>query len=203
MRLLALDLSASTGYAILDFDEDAKPKLEEIELIAYGTVKLDGPVSSYSEYPYSHVEAAEKIAFDLRTNVIDVYKPEVVIIEEIQLSRGSRIAQKWLGILHGSILEEIRYDFGVPLVQTVDPSAWRSACGIKLTSEDRRNNKLLKDGKSKAELGIRGKVTQKHLAVRFVNEHFGLNLKMNENDKADAILVGVGYILGAKVNDGK
>lgn len=203
MRLLALDLSAKTGYAVIDYDTDKWPVKDpkNLELVAYGTIKLDRPIAAYSRYPYSHIVAADYMAYLVREK-IETFQPDCIVIEEVQLSRGSRIAQKWLGILHGAVLTELEFDFGSELVVTVDPGSWRSACGLKLTKEDKKNNKAIRDGKDKKSLGIKGKVTTKHLSVRFANETFDLNLLMKDNDISDAISLGVGYCLGAKLSDG-
>jgi hypothetical protein len=52
-------------------------------------------------------------------------------------------------------------------------------------------------------LGIKGKVTKKHLSVRWVNETFGFNMKVKDNDICDAVCLGSAYIKGCKVCDGK
>jgi Holliday junction resolvasome RuvABC endonuclease subunit len=49
----------------------------------------------------------------------------------------------------------------------------------------------------KAALGIRGKVTKKHLAVKYVNDTYGLSLRMSENDAADAIGLATAYTQNA------
>jgi chromosome segregation ATPase len=58
--------------------------------------------------------------------------------------------------------------------------------------------------KLKAELRLLqlGKITRKHLAVRKVNELFGLNFNLDKNDIADSILLGMAYLKGAPICDG-
>lgn len=133
---------------------------------------------------------------------------DVIVIEEIQLSKGSRYAQKWLGILHCKVLEA---SLGAPAV-TVDPGSWRSALGLVLSKEDKKNNRKLNEEKKLAEatgtkvdkkkIGVKGRVGKKHLSVRWVNENFDLSLLMKDNDKADSIALGCGYLRGAVVCDG-
>jgi hypothetical protein len=66
-------------------------------------------------------------------------------------------------------------------VTYVDTSRWRSVLSIKLSKEQRENNKLVKK-KLK-----RGKITWKHLSVSFINERYGLKLKLKDNDQCDAL----------------
>ena len=40
----------------------------------------------------------------------------------------------------------------------------------------------------------RGKISKKHLAVRMVNDLYGKQLKLKDNDEADAILMGQAYV---------
>jgi hypothetical protein len=55
----------------------------------------------------------------------------------------------------------------------------------------------------KKELGIVGKVDAKDLAVRFVNERFGLNLEKVDNDVADAVCIATAFAAGARHCDGR
>jgi hypothetical protein len=55
----------------------------------------------------------------------------------------------------------------------------------------------------KKSLGIKGEVTPKHLAVAFVNENYGLNFIVKDNDIADAICMGTSYLKGVKLCNGK
>ena len=91
----------------------------------------------------------------------------------------------------------------------VNTSDWRKVIGGNLTKADKAMNikvrKLKKAGNKEAlkALGVRGKVTKKHVAIRYVNATFGLDLKMKDNDIADAICQGTAYFLGVKHCDGK
>ncbi len=55
----------------------------------------------------------------------------------------------------------------------------------------------------KKELGITGKVDAKDLAVRFVNEKYGLNLEKADNDVADAVCIATAFAMGARHCDGR
>ena len=63
-------------------------------------------------------------------------------------------------------------------------------------------SKAKKTGVNKKDLGIKGKVTKKHLAVRRANDLFNLTLIQKDNDVADSLLLGTAYFLGAEVCDG-
>jgi hypothetical protein len=55
----------------------------------------------------------------------------------------------------------------------------------------------------KKALGLKGRVTKKHVAVIEANRRFGLDFKQKDNDIAEAILLGVAYLSGAPICDGK
>ncbi len=55
----------------------------------------------------------------------------------------------------------------------------------------------------KKEMGITGKVDAKDLAVRFVNEKYGLGLEKKDNDTADAVCIATAFAMGARPCDGK
>jgi hypothetical protein len=81
-----------------------------------------------------------------------------------------------------------------------------------MSKDDKINNKVLKKAKElaaatkskldKSKVGIKGAVTKKHLAIRFVNATYGLDLKVKDNDIADAICLGAAYLNGARTCDG-
>jgi hypothetical protein len=55
--------------------------------------------------------------------------------------------------------------------------------GLRLTKEDKENNKLVRNHLK------RGKITPKHLSVRWANREFDLSLKIKDNDIADSLAV--------------
>ncbi|MDE2425744.1 MAG: hypothetical protein KGO96_07540 [Elusimicrobia bacterium] len=110
-----------------------------------------------------------------------------------------------MSFLHIKIYEvliKLKIDFYL-----VSSSDWRKTLELRLSKDDKKNNKKVNEAKrsnkSKKELGLKGKITWKHLSVRMVNELFGLNLRQKENDQSDAILLGLAYIKGAKICEGK
>ena len=84
----------------------------------------------------------------------------------------------------------------------MDPSEWRKILGLKMSKEDRKNNakvnKANREGKSKKELGLRGRVTVKHLSINFSNSFYGLNLKIKDNNQSDAIGLASAWIIKNK-----
>lgn len=133
-------------------------------------------------------------------------QPNIVVIEETNLGRN-RYSQKQLEWIHYQVLNSIRsFECAVFYVNTSD---WRRKLGTTLTKEDKKLNakvrKLKKSGDKEGlrKLGVRGKIGKKHVAIRFVNAYYNLQLRMKDNDVADAICIGSAYLLGVATCDGK
>ena len=205
MRVLAFDISTKTGWALLEGEMGKNPTL-----VDRGCVKLKGTVKECGVYPWNYVKAAQEIADELKA-LVDAHKPDGIVIEETNKSRA-RYSQKALEFIHCAFLELMYDKTYPPTVAYISSSEWRKTLGQGLTSDQKNANKRLSKAKSaakrngeainKKELGIVGKVTKKHVSVQWVNENFGLSLKMCENDVADAICEGASYFLGAKICDG-
>ena len=199
MKVLALDISTKTGWAVF---EDGK-------LTKYDTIRLPKKIGEYGKYPWSYLTATETMAQQL-VNLAQKEFPDAIVIEETNNAR-SRYSQKALEYIHCCFL--YKWAGRDAPVYYINSSAWRSALGLVLSKDDKKNNKKLKVAKKLAEatekkldrvvLGIRGMVSKKHIAIRYVNETFGLTLKVKDNDQADAICLGLAYLKGAKVCDGK
>jgi len=152
----------------------------------------------------SHLSATRTIA-QMAIEVVDREKPDLVVIEETNGSR-SRYTQKILEWIHMEVCSLLlRRGLAPRYINTGD---WRRVVGARLTKEDKKLNAKVRKLKAAGDkaglkaLGVRGKVGKKHVAVRYVNNQFGLNLKMKDNDQADAICLGVSYFLGAPICDG-
>lgn len=208
MRVLVFDISTSTGWALLEGEMGSVPRIIET-----GIVSNDKPVSDFGDFPYSYYFAAKSIATglkDLFLNTERVRAVDVLVIEEINKPGrfGNRYSQKILDFIHCLVLQWLgaRSDVKVVYVNTSD---WRKVIGGNLTKADKAMNikvrKLKKAGNKEAlkALGVRGKVTKKHVAIRYVNSTFGLDLKMKDNDIADAICQGTAFFLGVKHCDGQ
>lgn len=204
MKILALDISSqSTGWAHLYGEAGA----ESVPALArYGTLHNVGPAKAYAqgEYPWSYVAAAQSMALQIR-HLLDEELPDVVVIEETNQGKN-RYTQKILEFIHLATLEHLAGLPTRPRVTYVSTSEWRRVLGLYMSKEDRKKNatlrKGLSNGLSKKEIGIRGKVTSKHVTLRWVNEVFGLALRPTDNDIADAIAVGAAFCRGAKASIG-
>lgn len=203
-KVLALDLSTKTGWALL-----SGPQPVSVE--GYGKIEV-APFSTEGVYPWNYVAGAAAVAGQVRSLIEEHGSDIYVVIEETNLGR-SRYAQKALEFIHHAALEEIKKLVPPEKVVYISSSAWRLTLQLRLTAADRAANKKLKEASAVAKktgkkldkkaLGVTGRVTQKHLSVRWVNEHFGLELKMKDNDIADAICLGTAFLRGAKTCDGR
>lgn len=203
MRLLALDLSSSTGFAVFDVEDGKEPVL-----VHFGNVSNDCAAYEYAPHPYGYVKAAQDMA-DKLLLVYDKYKPDKVAIEEINVARA-RFSQKFIDYIHFAVLTTLPLE-GITVY--IDTSQWRRTMGVQLSKEDKAQNaklsKAKRDAKNKGQkldkkkLGIAGKITIKHVAVRRVNELYNLNFTVGDNDAADAILEGAAVLKGAKICNGR
>ncbi len=178
MKVLALDISTKTGWSYFE-SADSFP--------LYGTLHVkveDFNVNDHPElspkYPFNIVIAADEMA----RQILDLYikfLPDIVIIENTVKGRN-RHTQRILEFLHKAVLDRFK-DMRMKL-KYIDPSRWRSVLEIRLSNDDKINNKLVNQGKK------RGKITKKHLSVRAVNSLYNLKLKLKDNDIADSICLG-------------
>ena len=213
-RILSLDVSSKTGYAVLDIDEDEDKTLLGMQLFDYGLVRMPTPLDEAGIYPWNYLAASKEMGVEL-CKLVAKYDPRVVVVEEVNKARA-RYSQKLLEFLHSALLNNlsnITNGVQTPAVFYLSTSEWRSRLEIRLSKEDKKNNGKLNKAKRNAGgdvrlvdkkiLGIKGKVTPKHLAVRYVNEKFGLDLKIKDNDIADAVCLGKAFALGARPCDGQ
>ncbi len=203
MKVLSLDISTNTGYALLDY-ERAVPLL-------WGNVWNEEKVDTFGSYPYSYLAAAQTIASKIE-QIVNKHQPDHIIIEETNKGKN-RYTQKILEFIHCSVLNKLNYLPWQTRIVYISTSVWRQKVGIELTKEQKKNNAKLSKAKSKAggklthaqkkELGLAGRTTKKHVAVIEVNKRYGLEFKQKDNDIAEAILIGVAFIEGAEWANGK
>lgn len=225
MKILCLDLSTSTGWALLDWKSLSDK--ETLELLSHGVVENDKPIVAFGPYPWNYLAAAESIVTKL-TELIRRETPDVILVEEINLGK-SRYSQRALEWIHALLVQWVRQNIpatsyvrrsegfvrdDMPSLYYVSSSEWRKAINLRLDAEQRRNNARLSKAKkwaqemkqpisvAKKKFGVAGKVTKKHLAVAYVNGRFGTSLLMKDNDRADAICLGCGFAAGAVLADG-
>lgn len=175
MRILALDLSTKTGWSCFD---DGKlvdsGTLFKVEIRDFNVNKHP---NLSSHYPRNIADAAKEVAAHVAHLVVDV-APDIVIVENSVRGRN-RHTQRFIEWMHLYTL--LALDFNV---KYMDPSEWRKIVDLRLSKADKDNNKAVKKKEK------RGKITRKHLSVRFSNEKFGKSLKIKDNDEADAICLG-------------
>jgi hypothetical protein len=202
--ILALDISSNTGYSVLQ---------EDRSILTYGNLWNDITVHEFGKYPTCYVVAAESIATKIQRVVVK-YKPNIIVIEETNgSSKTSRYTQKFLEFLHCCTLQAIHRLAYSDRVLYINTSTWRKFTGIELTKEQKKQNAKLSKAKSKAGgsltpaqkklMGIKGKITKKHIAVAEVNRLYGLGFTQKDNDIAESILLGLAYIAGAPICDGR
>jgi Holliday junction resolvasome RuvABC endonuclease subunit len=181
MRVLGLDLSSNPGFAVVEADGQA-----ELRLVTYKNYHIE----STQPFPFTCIDIAESVA-NLVDEWVRSHSPDRIVIEETNLGKA-RYSQKKLEFIHFAVikrLQQISADFVY-----IDTSEWRRVLQQRLSKEDRKNNAKVAKAKkaanpnaAKKAFGVSGKVTSKHLSVAWVNEHFGLKLKLKDNDVADAV----------------
>ena len=231
-RVLAFDLSTHTGWAffissapILRSSQIDTSK-GRFELMDFGLFEMEKLPEQFGNYPQNYITAVE-IFTDGLVSLVQKFQPDTIVIEETVPGQET-YSQKMLDFIHYSFVKKIRA-YQIVYLRTGE---WRKTVNLRMSKEDLKGNQKanLVKAKNKARelraqikvLGTKkqsveqvsllkqqlnslqlGKVTRKHLAVRKVNELFGLDLILLDNDTADAILLGVAYLNGASACDGK
>lgn len=137
MRLLCLDLSTNTGWALL---------LEEA-LLEYGNIKSKAVGSEESpDYPMNFIAAARKIALSVH-ELVTRTRPEAVVIEETNKGKN-RFSQKQLEFIHYSVNIILDSHPLKPKVCYIDTSEWRWLLGITLDKDQRKQNRNLNSQRS-------------------------------------------------------
>lgn len=201
-NVLALDVSTKTGWALF---EDGKPK-------SWGTLFPDKTVKDFGQYPINFVRLcqylANRLIQDIVIPVIQSYgvTQVEVVIEETNSSKQN-YSQKILEFLHFCIIESL-YDLGLN-PKYIRTGEWRKYTDSKMSKEEKAlNAKIAKikrqTGKKLAKIDgkVVGKKGRKHVALRRTEELLGIELMRKDEDAADALLLGLGYIRGAPCCDG-
>jgi hypothetical protein len=214
MKILALDISTSSGWALLEKidvcqTQGQTPK-SEVRLLKHGTIINSKKVSEYGTYPWSYYNSAQDMAAKL-TDLVSEHSADVIVIEETNKSKA-RYSQKTLEFIHCMFLHQNQDLNPLCGVQYINTSDWRKVSGVELSKVDKKNNAKLSKAKStakkngtkldKKKLGIKGRVNKKHKSVLRANELYNLDLKKKDDDQADAILLGTAYAFGVKTCDG-
>lgn len=209
MRILCLDLSTHTGYAIFEGEKGAKPIRH-----ASGTIDLNKPVHAFGRYPHSYRLAAEHLADTIYKMTASSLGYDVLVIEEINSGRD-RYVQKLLENIHTAVCR--LYGTQSPQTEIVylnsdGGDGWRTCIGLVLSKEQKKANAKLSKAKREAEafgvkldkkkLGVKGKTNKKHLAVQRANDEYNLKLLQKDNNEADAIGLGLAFFNNCTPCDG-
>lgn len=195
-RVLALDMSTKTGYALLISDDNS------VELEQYGQIKQihtpEGP------YPENFVDWAYA-CFGKVSELIDDLAPDVLVIEETAAGSKAIYTQKILEFTHFLLAKFIK-ESKIKAVYIMTEQ-WRRETGCLMSKEESKHNKEVKKFKEKNKTSIAynsegkriGRITRKHVNIRRANEVFGQFLKeplrKKDEDAADSLLLGYAYHL--------
>lgn len=195
-RILALDVSTKTGWALLISDDSG------CHLEAYGQIPQI-PVPD-APYPGSYVDWAYE-CFNEVSRLVDEHTPDILVIEETASGSKSIYSQKILEYIHFLIAKMIKeYHLNTYYLMT---EQWRREVGCLMSKEESKHNKEVKKYKEKNSTKIAydingkrvGKITRKHVNIRRANEVFGKFLKeplrKKDEDAADSLLLGYAHHL--------
>lgn len=191
-RILSLDISSKTGWALLI------SATEGVDVEAYGVVpQIHEPPGTY---PCNYIEWAY-LCFEKIEELIETYRPDVLVIEETSAGSKAIYTQKFLEWVHFLVAKFIK-ETNIKAVYFMTEQ-WRRETGCKMSKEESLHNKQVKKYKEKNntkiaydEAGKRiGRKTRKHINVRRANEVFGafltVPLKKKDEDIADSLILGL------------
>ena len=207
MKILALDLALTTGYAVLEGER----------LIKYGSVKVKvsnwkSNLNDYRQYPkefpFNLINAANDLA-NLISGLVTEQAPDLIVIEDTVRGR-QRTSQKLLEFIHFAVFSAL---YGKVPIRLLTVNCWRKELGVFANEEEKKVNSriskekkrikkdLMNQGHSEEDTkrvlakgvsldGKRiGRKKSKHFSIRKVKELFDIDLKLNEDDIADSILL--------------
>lgn len=170
MRILGLDLSTSTGWAILS-DE---------KLVGYGRIQISP--DDKLEYPLNFIECAHKIACNIQ-DIVTRVQPDHIVIEETNQSKsyGSRFSQKLLEYIHFAVADHLWFIGKTP--KYMNSAQWQSLVGLHLSKDQRKNNKLAKEMAEKEKEQIKKRI-ELELARKYVGLQ-AIDLPLDQRRKVD------------------
>lgn len=192
MKILGLDISSKTGFAVLDFN----PETSVFSRLESGTIpKTSEPTE---KYPKSYILWAQNSASLIIEKIAEV-RPDVIVIEETSKGSKNAMSQKILEFIHFIVAcYMVDNNMNCHYLMTGE---WRGLTGCAMTKEEKKRNSSVKKQHDKGlkvakdEKGKRiGRITKKHVNIRKANEIFKLNLMKKDEDQADALLLALGWI---------
>ena len=189
-RVLALDMSTKTGYAVLDIEDG------EFKLIDAGTLPKEAEFT-LGTYPVNYLYWSRK-CFEHMKQIIDLHQPDEFVIEETAKGSKNNMSQKIVEFIHAEIALYFEKEDKVSKYprRYYLTEEWRRIVGCRMNDQEKKQNaevrkqrkkgiKVCKDKDGK-RIGI---ITKKHVNVRRANEVYGLELILKDEDRADALLL--------------
>lgn len=190
--LLGLDISSKTGIVVVSYDN---------KLISYEQLEIDNP-NKHDDFPLSVFPWANKNfakIVDKIEELFNKYKIDKIIIERTNLGRA-RDSQSFLEATHAYLYDYLYQNYKEGFVY-LDSSEWRKLVGMRLSTDQKKQNKLINQENKKGNKVIKvngkriGKINKKHLAINLCEQIYGLKLKMKDNNIADATMLCYAYLL--------
>jgi|ERR1700690_96087 len=181
MKVLGLDLSTKTGWSV--FENGQYKTSGALTKVFIEDFNVNKEPHKSPLYPFNVMDGAEEVGRSV-LGLYNEHEPDVIVIESLVKGRNAH-TQRILDWIHFCVLKSLR-PLNKKLIHMF-PSEWRQIVGLKLSKEQKINNKDVSAGKK------RGKIGKKHLSVNMTNEKFGLTLKLKDNDQSDACLLGLAY----------
>jgi len=200
-RVLSLDISTKTGWSLLISGD-------RLVLESYG--QIPAIIEPEGMYPGNYVDWAY-LCYGKIVELIDSLTPDVLVIEETCAGSKNVYSQKILEFIHFLVAKLIK-ETKIKVVYLLT-GAWRSEVGAKMTKEESKHNKYVREYKklhdttvAKGPDGKRiGIKTKKHVNIRRANEVFGKffkePLRKKDEDLCDALLLGLTYHLRRLKNE--
>ena len=189
MKFIVLDISSKTGWAYFESTPQGLVLLERGQRPQVEMLK-------HFSYPLNYLNWAQNIWDDIYDSVLSRRQFDAIVIEETAKGSKDAHAQKLLEWVHKHAAEfVVKNDVPAYYLQTGE---WRQIAGCQMTKEEKKRNQKVRKGRKalgrSSLIEIDGKkvglVGKKHVTIRRVNELFGLNLRVKENDVADALALG-------------
>lgn len=201
-RVLSLDVSTKTGFASIVSSESG------MVLEHCGTLpKIAEPEGAY---PGNYVTWSELCFKDIMA-IIEIYKPDVLVIEETSKGSKNAFSQKILEYLHFRLASYIM-ESGIKSVY-IQTEQWRREIGCQMNDKEKIKNKAVRTYKKEFEKANGKKTTlaydesgkrigligRKHVNIRRVSEIFAGQLKeplkRKDEDLADGLGLAAAYHL--------
>lgn len=185
-RILALDMSTKTGWAVIDV-KDGK-----FTLVDCGTLNKESEPEG--DYPVNYIEWSTK-CFNHIEDLVDRFSPDEFVIEETAKGSKNNMSQKIVEFIHYELALFFKENPNMPRTYFLTEE-WRRICGCVMNHDEKRQNAEVRKQKKKKitvakdsdgkRIGLIGK---KHVNVRRANEVYGLDLILKDEDRADALLL--------------